>query len=166
MPPDFSVSDSLFRHLRSTIPGIPPGDLRAHYAGFAAVSGAAILEVQVKRALKDFCAKKNRIFGVFAESHFDRINGRIRLGNLKEDYISSFGEKYKRRWSKRLEEMEKRNLLSTGRSMKSSYSNLITWRNEFAHTGQPLAYATFEEVAEAYEDSKLVAQVFCGTLSR
>lgn len=52
------------------------------------------------------------------------------------------------------------------RSLVTSYSNLVSWRNDFAHEGRVPAFATFDEVAQAYEDGKEVVLCFEGCLKR
>ena len=163
---DFRAADDLFQHLSSFVPQLPDQTLASKYAGFAAVAAVATYEVNIKNRILDFCRQKHSVFGNFAEKRFNQINGRIKLQNISDDYILPFGKKYKERWTKMIKEEERKFQRQMRRSLKNSYSNLITWRNEFAHQGSMPMYATFFEVSQAYEDGKTVIECFEKTLRR
>jgi uncharacterized protein with ParB-like and HNH nuclease domain len=112
-----------------------------------------------------FGEAKHKILGSFATKHFDRINGRIGLRTIREDYLPRFGAKYEQRFSRRLEEIEKRQLRH-GQSVKASYGNLLTWRNSFAHEGVVPSNATYDEVKRAYACGKRVMNCLAGCMVR
>jgi hypothetical protein len=72
----------------------------------------------------------------------DRINGRIKYRVLHEEYVLSFGDKYVRRFKQQVAKREREILISKGKSILSSYDNIVTWRNLFAHEGQIPTNAT------------------------
>jgi hypothetical protein len=47
-----------------------------------------------------------------------------------------------------------------------SYSNLILWRNNFAHVGNVPATATYAEVTQSYEDGKFVIHALAASMVR
>jgi len=110
----------------------------------------------MKKIFLDFAEAKHKVLGNFCNHHFDRINGRIDLKSIRENYLPRFGIKYKERFSKELEKLEKNELRSTGTSVSSSYGNLLTWRNEFAHEGNIPANASYSEVKRAFLCGKQV----------
>jgi hypothetical protein len=93
-------------------------------------------------------------------------NGRISLKNIKEDYCPRFGDAYVARFKKRMDAAAEQHLLAHHRDARSSYGNLIVWRNDFAHEGRAPATATFAEVVQAYEDGKLVIHTLATAMTR
>ncbi len=163
---DFTISDDIFDHLKTVVPQLDDLYLSSKYAGFAAVSAVAVFELNVKQIIFSFCKKKHHVFGDFAERQFDRINGRIKLDNLSKDYTKAFGEKYELKWKRKIDDAENKFLEKERRSLKNSYTNIINWRNEFAHSGRVPPFATFDEVLQAYGDGKLVIECFGTSLTR
>lgn len=130
--------------------------LVGQYAGFAAVSAVTVYELAIKNIFFDFALAKHKVLAVFTEAYFERISGRIGLKVLRDDYVPRFGDRYARRFQKSLDADDLKELRASGVSIKSSYGNLIAWRNEFAHEGRVPTNATFAEVQQAYQYGKLV----------
>ena len=152
----FKHADDVVNHLNSVVPALTDPLLQAKYVGFVAVAAVTVYELAIKNVFIEFGTKKHRVLGNFTESYFDRINGKIRVKVIKDDYIMRFGERYKRRFEKNLEKIAKAYLQKNKRDIKSSYGNLITWRNDFAHKGKIRTTATYLEVVQSYEDGKEV----------
>lgn len=110
--------------------------------------------------------KKHKVLGCFIENHFDRINGRITIDTIKKEYIKRFGMKYLYKFEKKLACASADYLHVNCRDIKSSYSNLIIWRNDFAHSGKINATSTYAEVVQAYTDGKEVIRCLAETMSR
>jgi hypothetical protein len=81
--------------------------IQADYAGFLSVSGVTVFELAIKDIFIEFALKKNKVFGTFIDSHFEKINGRIKLDDLKKSHIKQFGEKYLKKFNKKLQEGQK-----------------------------------------------------------
>ena len=113
-----------------------------------------------------FGTKKHKVLGAFTESYFKRINGRIKIQVIKDDYIKRFGGRYKKRFEKNIEKISKEYLLNNKRDIKSSYGNLITWRNDFAHEGKLSTTATYQEVVQSYVDGKEIIHCLAKTMRR
>lgn len=69
-------------------------------------------------------------------------------------HIRRFGDKYVTRFSNKLDEIDDQQLANFGVSVKSSYGNVIVWRNSFAHEGLLPANANFAETRKGYECGK------------
>lgn len=154
----FALADGSIAHLSGVVPGIVDVDMQRRYAGFVSVIGVAVYELAVKEIFCEFAKRKHRVFGQFIEAHFERLNGRIKIDNLKSEHIRRFGPKYIERFKKLLDQKEKAILTARRRSIIASYSNMIAWRHEFAHEGRPPTNATFQEVCESYELGKAVIE--------
>lgn len=163
---NFQHADDIVAHLNGVVPNLSDQLLSAKYAGFVAVASVTVYEVAIKEIFITFARDKHKVLGVFSESHFKKINGRIKLDIVKKDYIERFGEKYLTRFNKKLDVAMNARLRSHHRDIKNSYANLITWRNEFAHAGQLNATATYAEVVQAYEDGKEVIRCLSETMVR
>lgn len=148
----FKSTNDILTHLTSVIATCPPL-LEGQYAGFAAVSSVTVYELAIKEIFQTFAASKHTAFGTFTEHFFARLNGRIKLDDLRNDYLPRFGGLYRNKFDTVLEESEI-GALKRGKSVKTSYSNLLTWRHSFAHSNN--STCTFSEVVEAYELGKRV----------
>ena len=162
----FAHTDDIVAHLNGIIPTITDPLLIRKYVGFVAVSSVTVYELAIKEIFVEFASKKHKVLGHFTEAYFDRINGRIRLQNIKDDYIGKFGVKYNTRFSKKIEKKSKDYFSATHREIRNSYANLITWRNEFAHEGVINSTATYTEVIQAYEDGKEVIHCLAESMTR
>ena len=132
----FKHADELVAHLNGVVPNIADPLLQVKYTGFVSVAAVTVYELAIKQIFIDFATKKHKVLGHFTESYFERINGRIKLPVVKDDYIYRFGERYTNRFKKNIEVFSNNYLASHKRDIRSSYANLITWRNDFAHEGK------------------------------
>ncbi|MEM7207573.1 MAG: HEPN domain-containing protein [Pseudomonadota bacterium] len=162
----FKHADDIVHHLNTVVPVLTDPLLQAKYVGFVAVASITVYELAVKDIFIEFSAKKNRVFGSFTESYFRRINGRIRIKTIKDDYVKRFGDKYLQRFERRLTKEKNTYLRQHRRDIVSSYSNLIVWRNDFAHSGVFSTSATYGEVVQSYEDGKEVIHCLAGVMNR
>ncbi len=134
----FISTDNLVNHFNSAILGqVNDAQLLSNYAGFFAVSAVTVYELAIKDIFEDFAKKKNKVFGNFIHNHFEKINGRIKLKDLKDEHIKRFGTIYVDKFKKKLDEKDIAGLRDPqiGISIKSCYSNLIVNRHDFVHQG-------------------------------
>lgn len=162
----FKHADDVINHLNSVVPILPDPLLQAKYVGFVAIAAVTVYELAIKEIFIEFSSKKHNVFGTFAESYFERINGKIRVKIIKNDYIKRFGERYRKRFKKNLETKSKEYLQKNKRDIESSYGNLITWRNDFAHEGKIKTTATYSEVVQSYKDGKEIIHCLAQTMTR
>jgi hypothetical protein len=162
----FQHADDVVQHLNTVVPELQDPLLQAKYSGFVSVAAVTVYELAIKEIFIEFSLKKNKVFGTFAESHFNRINGRIRLDAIKDEYVKRFGEKYRTRFVKYLNLDNQEYLLANRRDIKNSYTNLIVWRNDFAHEGRFNSNATYAEVIQSYEDGKEVIHCLARSMNR
>ena len=162
----FQHADDVVAHLNGIVPTITDPLLAAKYVGFVSVAAVTVFEMAIKDIFVDFAGKKHLVLGVYVESHFKRINGRIKLNIVKDEYVSRFGDRYKKRFSKRLDKAAEEYLRVHRRDIKASYNNLIVWRNDFAHEGRINSTTTYSEVVQAYTDGKEVIRCLAGSMVR
>lgn len=162
----FQHADDVVTHLNSIVPSLTDPLLTAKYVGFVSVAAVTVFEMAIKDIFCDFAGKKHLVLGTFVESHFKRINGRIKLSVVKDEYVSRFGDRYKKRFSQRLDKAAAAYLHAHRRDIKASYNNLIVWRNDFAHEGRVNSTTTYGEVVQAYTDGKEVIHCLAGSMVR
>jgi hypothetical protein len=164
----FKLTDDLILHLDTVLAPIGDHDpfIESRYTGFLAVSSVTVLELALKNIFLDFADTKHAVLGNFCAQYFEKINGRIGLKPIKEDYLAKFGSKYQKRFDARIEKLEQQHLRTVGASIKASYGNLITWRNAFAHEGTVPANASYAEVKRAYECGKEILHCLAGCMRR
>ena len=121
-----------------------------------ALTAVTAYEQSIRDLLVEFCIRKHQTFGHFAGKYFETINARIRVKDLKKDYLSMFGPKYLKRFDAYLKTVEDWVLRHDGASVRSSYGNLITWRHQFAHEGEIVQNPTCQEVIRSYHYGKNV----------
>lgn|SRR3990167_668262 len=66
----------------------------------------------------------------------------------------------------KLESVELVILKADGISIKASYSNLLTWRNSFAHVGMIPSTATYDEVKKSYLYGRRLIDCLADTMKR
>lgn len=162
----FRHADDVISHLNGVVPGLADPLLGMKYTGFVAVAAVTVYELAIKEIFCEFSRRKHNTFGKFAESYFGRINGRISLQNIKDDYCRRFGQRYVERFKRRLEADASNYLAAYRRDVRSAYSNLITWRNAFAHEGNVPSTATYADAVQSYEDGKTVIHALSTSMVR
>ncbi len=162
----FKLADDYITHLDTVIRTIPDPFIISRYTGFLAVSAVTVYELAIKTIFIEFAEKKHKVLGNFTVAYFDKINGRIKSRDLKERYIAKFGDKYIKRFKKKIEKKEKQILRAEGASISASYGNVITWRNEFVHEGKSPSTATYEEVKQSYARGKYLINCLAEAMNR
>lgn len=81
-------------------------------------------------------------------------------------HVKRFGERYVSRFEKLLADAETSELKQSGRSIRASYGNLVTWRHSFAHQGMLPANASYGEAKQGFELGKRVLTCMHGALQR
>lgn len=162
----FLHADDVVAHLNIIVPTITNPLLTAKYVGFVSIAAVTVYELAVKDIFIEFAKRKHKLLGHFTEIYFDKINGRIKLQVITNDYIGKFGKKYQTRFHQNIEQRSKEYLRLNHRDIKASYANLITWRNDFAHGGRVNSTTTYKEVIQAYEDGKEVIHCLAASMTR
>lgn len=162
----FEHADNVVAHLNGIVPTIADPLLRAKYLGFVSVVAVTVYELAVKSIFIEFAQNKHKVFGNFTESYFERINGRIKIKVIKDEYVKRFGTKYVAKFQKKLDFRTIEYFGLHHRDIKNSYSNLIIWRNDFAHEGKINTTATYNEAVQAYEDGKEVIHCLAASMKR
>lgn len=162
----FAIADDMINNLDTLVTKNNDPFMTSRYVGFVAVSAVTVYELALKDIFTAFAHKKHNVFGIYAGNHFERINGRIKHQQIQDDYIRKFGDRYFKRYRKKIENIERHCLKTHRKSVKSSYNNLITWRNEFAHEGQIPGTVTFKEVVSSYHLGKELIHCVADTMQR
>lgn len=162
----FSLADDYLHHVDSVITALPDDFIRSRYLGFLAISAVTAYELAIKDIIYRFADQKHRALGELARSRFDRLNGQIKLTDLRKRHIASFGQKYCDRFDKQLETTEKAALLARTGSVKTSYGNLITWRHNFVHEGEWPNTATYGDLRTAYDHGKELIRCLNNAMKR
>ena len=152
----FSLVEDYLVHLDPVMAGIADPFIQSRYLGFILISAVTVYELAIKDIFYAFADKKHSVLGQFARAKFDHLNGRIKIDALKKDHIGMFGEKYVKKFDKRLSKFEDISLLAGNGSIKSSYGNVITWRHKFVHEGIAPETTNYDEIKRAYKSGKEV----------
>ena len=162
----FRLTDDLIQHLDPILARLNNPFIESRYTGFLAVSSVTVLELAMKAIFMDFSNVKHKVLANFCEQYFDRINGRIGLKTIREDYLPKFGTKYQTRFQMAIEKLERLELITSGASIKAAYGNLVTWRNDFAHQGTIPTNASYTEVKRAFDCGKQVMHCLAACMRR
>lgn len=146
----FKIADEFIAHLDTALVPVADPFIRSRYVGLLSVSAVTVFELAVKEIFCTFGAKKHKVLGNFVNKYFERLNGQIGRDRIEKTYLAYFGDKYAKRFVTLVDKAELAYLKTDHVSIKASYSNLLTWRNGFAHEGIIPAHATYEEVKKAY----------------
>ena len=162
----FQHADDVVAHLNGVVPLLKDPLLQMKYVGFVTVAAVTVYEMAIKEIFIDFARKKHKVLGSFTESYFDKINGRIKISVIQDEYISRFGKNYLAKFKKLLDHASKVHMAANKRDLRTAYANLIVWRNDFAHEGRVSSTATYTEVVTAYEDGKEVIRCLAEAMVR
>lgn len=160
----FVYTDKIVEHLKTVVGAIRDPEILISYSGFLSVSAITVYELAIKDIFFDFAHNQNKVFGIFVENHFERINGKIKIDHIVGDHTIKFGQKYRDRFKNLLNQREEVLLKVKHISMKSEYDNLIQCRHHFVHKGVPTL--TINEVINAYEIGKEVIHCLNESLKR
>lgn len=151
----FILVDQVASHFDAAIKEAPP-QIQSSYAGFFAVSSAAVLELALKEIIIGFAQRAHPIFGDYIASQYEQINGRIKLKLIKDIHLKPFGENYLDRFGRLISRVDSRGLKKLHVSVVSSYGVLIVCRNTYAHEGIVPPNTTYQDVKRGYEAGKVV----------
>jgi hypothetical protein len=162
----FVQADEFLNHVDGLMAGLADDLVRTRYLGFIAVAAVTSYELAIKDILYLFSDKKHRALGELARSKFNRLNGQIKLVDLKERHVSCFGRKYFDRFEKKLCHREEVAQQARLGDIRTSYGNMITWRHSFVHRGEWPATATYDDVKRSYELGKEVVRALDDAMVR
>jgi len=162
----YYLADPVISHLNIVVPTITDPFISSRYTGLVAIIAVTVYELCVKDIFYRFSQAKHNVFGAYVNKSFSRLNGRITLKNIKDEYLPRFGDKYLKRFNKRLESAEQNSLRNFGKSICSSYGNIIQWRHDFAHEGNFLTTVTYNEAVESYNLGKEVIRILNESMKR
>ena len=160
----FSHADEVIKHLSTILPLVNDPILKAKYVGFVSIAAVTVYELAIKSIFLEFSKKENKVLNCFTEKYFEKINGRIKINAIQDDYLTKFGDTYLILFKKEVELAKNNFLRAHRRDFLAAYQNLIGWRHQFAHQGAINTTATFEEVAQAYEDGKSVIECLANVM--
>lgn len=150
----FITTDNLIAHLSPVVNRITDEATKSNYAGFLSVSAVTVYELAIKDIFSEFATRKNSVFGSFVVKYISSLNGRIKLDDLRGQYIKPFGNKYLDRFEKKLKVREKTVFIMSKKNVRTDYSNLIICRHKYVHAGN--STLTFQEVLDNYQIGKEV----------
>lgn len=162
----FSIADDFITHLDGVMDGIGDPFLQSRYLGFVVLSAVTVFELSIKEIFCTFAAKKHVVLGNMARAKFEQINGRIKLHNLRTEFIKPFGEKYLLKFNKKLDTAELESLRAGRGSILSSYGNIIQWRHDFVHQGVGPQTTNYAEIKGAYGRAKEVVRCLDASMVR
>lgn len=162
----FKLTDDLVAHLDPILLGLNDPFIESRYTGFLSLSAVTVYELAIKEIFREFAKRKHKVLEHFTVLYFERINGRIKVPDIKREYVKKYGTQYIARFEKQLESCEHRFLKDQGVSVSTAYGNLVTWRNGFAHEGQLPGNATYGEARKSYELGKEVIHCLARAMRR
>lgn len=163
---NYQSAENLMHSIDQMLVNLNDPFLNSMMTGFLSVYAVTVYELAIKKIFSDFAQTKHKVFGAFVTNNFDRINGRISYQSIKDDYLKKFGEKYRNRFLNKIDKIEKHHLKKYKVSVLTSYANIITWRNEFAHQGRIPNTATYQEVIVSYNTGKIVIDCLYDSMKR
>ena len=150
----FTLADDYLTHVDAVITGLADDFIRSRYLGFLAISAVTAYELAITDIIFRFSDQKHKALGELARSRFDKLNGQIKLSDLRKRHIASFGQKYCNRFDRELSNYDADALAEREGSVRSSYGNIVTWRHNFVHEGVWPNTATYGDLKAAYDHGK------------
>ena len=109
-------------------------DLRGELAGMVTVYIVANYENCIKETLLAHASNKDEAFAEFVGNQFDKLNSKIRVGDLKK-IASKFSDQIRKDFDILLKGRKNKIEYFTKRDIVSCYDLILNWRHNFAHTG-------------------------------
>lgn len=159
----FALVDDVTAHFDGLLRAVDPL-FKSRYAGFYAVTSAAVLELALKDIVISFAQANGRMFGDYVAARYERINGRISIEDCEKEHLKPFGSRYRQGFKRRLRGVERYYLERGAMSLTTAYGNLLTCRHTFAHEGRVPATATYDELKLGFEAGKVVMHCLAKTL--
>jgi hypothetical protein len=148
----------LAHEINKFVPNDPKAiEFRADLAGLLVVAMAASYESCVKETLITFASRHHDQFGIFAQSHFRKLNSRISLQDLY-GYAKTFDKTVHKKFTQLIESRKSKLVTRIGRDFTTAYSQILSWRHDFAHAG--LRNTTVEEALATHCLAKRVLYSF------
>lgn len=162
----FTLVEDYLAHVDPLMAGLADPFVEARYTGFIATSAVTAYELAVKDIFYGFADKKHVVLGSVTRAKFNRMNGRIKLKELADEHVKMFGDKYFNRFKANLVKAENDYLHAHGKSPKSAYNNVITWRHQFVHEGTLPNTTNYLEIKEQYTAGKEVIHCLSRSMVR
>lgn len=162
----FVQVEDYLAHLDPMMTGIDDPFVQGRYIGFIVTSAVTAYELAIKDIFYAFADKKHNVLGNVTRARFFRLNGKIKLDDLKKEHVKSFGERYLERFRKNLDSADDIYVRTYGNSPKTAYNNVITWRHKFVHEGEPPNTTNYEEIKLNYLAGKEVIHCLFRTMVR
>jgi hypothetical protein len=141
---------------------VPPGaaansDFRSDMAGLLTVLICACYENCVKEIISLHTARRHADFSGYASRRYAKINSKIDIQDLLQ-LSAFFGDSIKRNFKNDLDNRRDRIERFAKVNIKESYTQILRWRHDFAHTGN--RNTTIEEVLKLHVAGKRVIYSF------
>lgn len=162
----FSLVEDYLTHVDPMMAAIADPFVRARYTGFIATLAVTAYELAIKDIFYEFADKKHVVLGEVTRARFFRLNGRIKLDDLRKDHVKMFGVKYLDKFKKNLDKADNDYIIAHNKSPKSAYSNVITWRHQFVHEGTLPNTTNYAEIKDQYFVGKEVIHCLCKSMVR
>ncbi|WP_394708262.1 HEPN domain-containing protein [Breoghania sp.] len=150
----FDSSDRSIGFLSESVASVSDPLVQNRFIGFLSVTAVTFYEEAFKKILYEFARKKHPVFGYHVKIHYEKLNGRIALRDIRNNHITKFGDKYRNRFDRLLAISENRSLRNGNGSIMTSYGNILTWRHNFVHGGNLPSNATYREAENSYQLGK------------
>ena len=162
----FALVEDYLAHVDPMMAALADPFVEARYTGFIATSAVTAYELAIKDIFYAFADKKHVVLGDVTRARFFRLNGKIKLDDLKKYHVKMFGEKYLTRFTKNLKNTENNYIITHNRSPKTAYNNVITWRNQFVHEGTLPNTTNYAEIKDQYHAGKEVVHCLFKSMVR
>ncbi len=150
--------DLLAREINDFVPNDTRSvQFRADLAGLLVVLMAASYESCVKETLIGYATRHHNQFGNFARNQFRKLNSRISMSDLYS-YTSNFDNSVNEKFKQIINDLKNRLLNRVGRDITTAYSQILSWRHDFAHAG--VRNTTVEEALMNHRLAKRVLYSF------
>lgn len=156
----FAKIDALIAEIDKHVPageGYQEVRFRADLAGLLVVAIVATYESCVKEVLISYAKGRHSDFGQFASNHYDHLNSRIKVADLKR-YCKLFSPEIEGRFKDKLNKRKSLIPAHLKKDINDSYEQLLDWRHEFAHALNN--NTTIEEAAKTHLFGKRVLYAF------
>lgn len=144
-------------------PGLDPLVLSS-MAGIVAVEAVTAYELAIKDIFEEFSRRKHNVFGRFVKATYDKLNGRIKYQEIKDNMVKSYGDRYLQKFVQKMETRTRIIFTSERVDLVQTYDSLVLGRHKFVHSG--VLTLTLSEAIRYYTIGKHLIEVLDDTMKR
>ena len=122
-------------------------------------------EEYARSCLSIFSTSRHPVFASYISKPLDRMNARIKVAQIKEDFINRFGGNYRMRLDRLVARSDALTLAKFKIPSSQAYVNIIEWRHTFVHSRKSFPPVSIDDVRQSFLSGSGILRCYMLALS-